>query len=187
VFKNKLHLTVNDWVIVLFIFCIPIVNFIFLLIWAIDRNTNIALRNLSRGLIKFNFICLIILIGIMVALGGKFSSLVNKSSLLNNQSVLTSKFSPITTSENKITFNNVIVENNMGISSVSGEVTNSDTKPHAFSLIVSFYDENQKMIGTAIGTVTNIDAGSTKAFNAISTSNVSNAKKYKVSVDSMLY
>lgn len=69
---------------------------------------------------------------------------------------------PAISAEKKITFNNLIIHTDFGISDVSGEVTNSDTKAHPFTMIVSFYDENKKLIGAAQGVVNNIDAGDTK-------------------------
>lgn len=74
----------------------------------------------------------------------------------------------------------------MGITTVSGEVQNSDSESHSFTLTVTFYDANNNIIGTANGVVNNIGPNQLKTFEGISTNNISNAKHYRVDIDTII-
>ncbi|NLA43534.1 VanZ family protein [Candidatus Saccharibacteria bacterium] len=93
-----------------------------------------------------------------------------------------------TAKENKpvIEFKNVVFSNNLGVTTVNGEAINNDTKAHSFTLKVSFYDENDKLLGTAVGAVNDLNGGDMKIFSAMGTGDFSNAAKYKVQVDTMV-
>ncbi len=90
------------------------------------------------------------------------------------------------TQQEEVSFTNVFVQSDMGITLVYGEVTNNDTKAHSFTLKVSFYDENNNLIGTAVGAVNDLNGGATKIFAATGTDDVANAASYKVQVDTMI-
>ena len=82
-----------------------------------------------------------------------------------------------------ITFNNVIVSTTSGITTVYGEVSNTTSKARSFTLKVSFYDKDSKLLGAAVGAVNNINGGATKIFSAIASGDYSGAANYKVQVD----
>ena len=84
-----------------------------------------------------------------------------------------------------IHFDNIIVSSSSGMTSVNGEVKNEDTKAHSFTLKVSFYDADQKLLGTAIGAVNDLNGGETKLFAAIASEDYTAAANYKVEVDTM--
>ena len=84
-----------------------------------------------------------------------------------------------------IHFDNVIVSSSSGMTNVNGEVKNDDTKAHSFTLKVSFYDADQKLLGTAVGAVNDLNGGETKLFAAIASKDYTEAADYKVEVDTM--
>lgn len=180
---EKNELSVNNWIIIFVLLAIPIVNIIFLIIWASNSGGNISLRNFSRAFFKLHLILIIIVIAFFVGGGNK---ILNNFSFSND-----SPFLPVTTTlhtsvENKIKFSNLITKTDFGFTTANGEVTNTDDVPHSFSFIVSFYDENKKLIGTANGIMDTIGSGQTKTFEAISTSNLSKAKNYKIDIDFLI-
>ncbi|MFB5192028.1 FxLYD domain-containing protein [Alicyclobacillus fastidiosus] len=86
-----------------------------------------------------------------------------------------------------ITFSNIIVKSDgFGDTIVDGEATNHDTKTHDFTLVVSFYDSNGKLLGTADGAVNELAGGDTKTFEAMATSDYISAASYKVQVDALV-
>lgn len=95
----------------------------------------------------------------------------------------------VSTENNKeipIEFSNTIMNTNTGITTVEGEAKNKDNKPHSFTIVVGFYDENGKLLGTASGAVNDLNAGDTKTYSAIASGDYSNAKSVKVQVDTMV-
>lgn len=86
----------------------------------------------------------------------------------------------------KIEFKNVIVNSNMGITTLYGEVNNSDSKAHSFTIKASFYDKSKKLIGTAAGAVNDLNGGTSKIFSALGTEDYSKADSYKVQIDTMV-
>lgn len=85
----------------------------------------------------------------------------------------------------RIHFDNIIVSLNSGMTNVNGEVKNDDTKAYSFTLKVSFYDADQKLLGTAIGAVNDLNGGEMKLFAAIASEDYTAAKSYKVQVDTI--
>ncbi len=85
-----------------------------------------------------------------------------------------------------ITFTNIIINTSSGFTTVNGEAINNDDKMHSFTLKVSFYDANKKLLGTAIGTVNELAPKDTKIFTAMATEDYSKADSYKVEVDTMV-
>lgn len=83
----------------------------------------------------------------------------------------------------KIEFSNILVNTDLGMTMVYGEVKNNDTKAHSFTVKVTFYDDAGKIIGTASGAVNDLNGGETKLFSAIGTDDISSATSQKVQVD----
>ena len=86
----------------------------------------------------------------------------------------------------KIEFKNIISKSNLGITTVYGEVNNTDTKAHSFTVKVSFYDKDKKLLGTASGAVNSLNGGSSKIFSALGTKDFSSADNFKVQVDTLV-
>lgn len=86
----------------------------------------------------------------------------------------------------KIEFGNTTLQNQVGITLVIGEAKNNDSKAHTFTLKVSFYDKDKKLLGTAVGAVNELNGGETKVFSAMATEDYTNADSYKVQLDTML-
>ena len=103
------------------------------------------------------------------------STLLEKTNLIEN-------LNP----KSKIEFKNVITNSNLGMTTVYGEVNNTDTKAHSFTLKVSFYDKDKKLLGTAAGAVNDLNGGSSKIFSAMGTEDYSKADSYKVQVDTVV-
>ncbi|MET3726835.1 hypothetical protein ABID52_000416 [Fictibacillus halophilus] len=85
-----------------------------------------------------------------------------------------------TNAESKISFDKIVYQNDYGLTTVSGETTNHDNKSHSYSFIVTFYNQNRNIVGTANGVVNNIEPGQTKTFEAISQDNMENVTNYRV-------
>lgn len=153
---------------------------------------------------KWWFWAIIILIIIVAAFSqtGKENSKTNDPNTSKNTNVTSTESSSKTTAEKttaqktdsteqanpktKIEFKNLITQNNLGITTVYGEVNNTDTKAHSFTVKVSFYDKNKKLLGSASGAVNNLNGGSSKIFTAISTQDYSSADSFKVQVDTLI-
>lgn len=89
-------------------------------------------------------------------------------------------------SQPKIEFSNVMLQSSTGITYVFGEAKNNDSNLHSFTLKVSFYDKDKKLLGTAVGAVNGLNGGSTKIFSAMASGDYSAADSYKVQVDTMV-
>lgn len=184
------NLSVNQWIGVLLLISIPVVNIVLIFVWAFagGQYPNKTLQNFSRALLKLSTIIIVICLGIVVAMGGKLASL--SSSRFFEETYYTPLQNPVTESSNiesKITFNNVVYQTVYGMTTASGETTNRDQKSHSYSVIVTFFDGNKNIVGTAFGIVSNIGPGQTKTFEAVAQSSLENAKSYKVDVDSVIY
>ncbi|EKQ51379.1 MULTISPECIES: FxLYD domain-containing protein [unclassified Clostridium] len=86
----------------------------------------------------------------------------------------------------KITFSNLVAKENSGITMIDGEVKNDDSKEHSFTIVVGFYDADNKLIGTATGSMNKLPAGATKTYSAMATGKFGKAAKYTVQVDSLV-
>lgn len=84
-----------------------------------------------------------------------------------------------------IEFSNYLATSNYGVTTLNGEAKNNDTKAHSFSIKASFYDTSGKLLGTAIGSISNINPGETKTYTTMSSSDLSKATNIKVQVDTM--
>jgi len=102
-------------------------------------------------------------------------------------SMTTSTGNSSTSSSSPVTFSNTVVKSDgFGGTEVDGEVTNNSGTTHDFTLVVSFFDANGKLLGTAEGAVNGLGAGQTKTFIAMGTSDYINAASFKVQVDTMI-
>jgi hypothetical protein len=86
----------------------------------------------------------------------------------------------------KIEFSDLLVKSQAGMTMIYGEAINNDSKAHSFTLKVTFYDGDNKIIGTASGAVNNLNGGDTKIFAAMTTDDISNTANQKVQVDTLL-
>ncbi len=91
-----------------------------------------------------------------------------------------------TNPKSKIDFTNVSLKSNFGLTTVIGEANNKDSEAHSFTLKVSFYDKDKKLLGTAVGAVNDLNGGESKIFTAMATEDFSKADSHKVQVDTMV-
>ena len=85
-----------------------------------------------------------------------------------------------------IEFSNIVIKDNLGLTTVEGECKNSDSSAHSFTIVVGLYDSSKKLIGTASGAINDIAAGDTMTFTAIGTEVINGAKSHKVQVDTLV-
>lgn len=93
------------------------------------------------------------------------------------------------TSENTsgdIAFTNILSTTNAGLTLVYGEAANSGSKAASFTLKISFYDKDKKLLGTAVGAVNDLNGGETTIFSAMASEDYSKADSYKVQVDTLV-
>lgn len=88
--------------------------------------------------------------------------------------------------EDNIGFTNIILSAHMGMTTVNGEVKNNGENAASFTIKVSFYDKDKKLLGTAVGAVNDLNGGSSKPFSAIAAEDYSDADSCKVQVDTMV-
>lgn len=60
--KNQSIVTIGDWIITMIIMCIPIVNFIMLLIWAFSNSTPVSKSNWAKVNLLFMALGFLLLI-----------------------------------------------------------------------------------------------------------------------------
>jgi len=89
-------------------------------------------------------------------------------------------------SKPQVEFKNIVVSTSYGITTVVGEAVNNDDKAHSFTIKVSFYDKDQKLLGTASGAVNDLNGGDMKIFTAMGSDDYSKADSYKVQVDTIV-
>ena len=82
-----------------------------------------------------------------------------------------------------VDFTNIIVKENYGMTTVEGEVKNNLSKNISFSLKVSFYDANKKLLGSASGYMSGLKSGETKTFSASAMEDYTNYASYKIQID----
>lgn len=69
--RNQSVVTVGDWILTLILMCIPIVNFILLLVWALSSSTPASKSNWAKATLLFmiiGFVLTIIFWGSFAAL-----------------------------------------------------------------------------------------------------------------------
>ena len=85
----------------------------------------------------------------------------------------------------KITVDNYdVVPSGYG-TEVQGEATNNDSVEHSVAIKATFYNESDRIIGTADGMVTQLAPGETKTFTLISTNVIRQHARMKVQVDAV--
>ncbi|WP_436664198.1 FxLYD domain-containing protein [Alicyclobacillus acidoterrestris] len=86
-----------------------------------------------------------------------------------------------------INFSNIILKDDgLGGTLVDGIATNNDKKTHTFTVVVSFYDANGKLLGEADAAVDDLGAGQSIPFEADALSDYTNAASYKVQVQTLI-
>lgn len=58
--KNQESLSVGDWMVVLFLISIPILNIIILFVWALSSDTNVTKSNFAKAVLMW-FLVIIVL------------------------------------------------------------------------------------------------------------------------------
>lgn len=93
---------------------------------------------------------------------------------------------PTQPANEKLTIFNTSFSAKAGYSEVVGEIKNNDGIKHIASLKATFYDVKGKIIGVAIGTVSDLAPGETKTINLMTTDSVAGYATMKVQVDALL-
>jgi hypothetical protein len=86
----------------------------------------------------------------------------------------------------KMTIKNSVYQDKDSMKQVVGEVTNNDTTKHTANIKATFYGNDGKILGTAIGTVMDVAPNETKTFNLYTNDEVTGYKDLKVQVDALL-
>lgn len=60
--RNQSVVTIGDWVITMILMCIPVVNFIMLLVWAFSNSTPVSKANWAKASLIFMVIGFVLLI-----------------------------------------------------------------------------------------------------------------------------
>lgn len=131
----------------------------------------------------------IVVIGIIIGIstGGKDGNTANNSSAkVSDNKNETNTTNVAKDTKSKIEFTNVVLQSQMGLTTVNGEAVNNDSNAHSFTLKVSFYDKDKKLLGSAVGAVNDLNGGETKIFSAMATEDYSKSASYKVQVDTMV-
>ncbi len=134
-------------------------------------------------------IAIIIVIGIIIAIfsnGNKDGTPPSANTQVVTNTTNTAATNNNATNKAQIEFTNVVSQSQLGITTVYGEAVNNDSKAHSFTLKVSFYDKDKKLLGSAVGAVNDLNGGETKIFSAIATGDYSAADSYKVQVDTLV-
>lgn len=126
----------------------------------------------------------IIVIGAIASAGNKSNTETVTNG--NSSNTNTSQQQPAEQKPEKVTIKNSTFQEANGLQQVVGEATNNDSAEHSAMLKATFYDANDKILGTAVGAVNDIAPGDTKTFNLLTSDDVSGYKDMKVQVDSLL-
>jgi hypothetical protein len=70
--KNQDTLTVGDWMIILLLISIPIINIIMLFVWALSSDTNETKSNFAKAVLMWFVVIIIIWILLFASLAGIF-------------------------------------------------------------------------------------------------------------------
>jgi heme/copper-type cytochrome/quinol oxidase subunit 2 len=70
--KNQDTLSVGDWMIILLLISIPIINIIMLFVWALSSDTNETKSNFAKAVLMWFVVIIIIWILIFASLAGIF-------------------------------------------------------------------------------------------------------------------
>ena len=87
----------------------------------------------------------------------------------------------------KITLSNATFKDVEGdFYNVLGEAKNNDTVQHDISLRATFYDASGNILGTAVGTLSDIQPGETKTYSLTGSDNIAGYARLKVQVNNLL-
>jgi len=70
--KNQDTLSVGDWMIILLLISIPVINIIMLFVWALSSDTNETKSNFAKAVLMWFVVIIIIWILIFASLAGIF-------------------------------------------------------------------------------------------------------------------
>ena len=70
--KNQDTLSVGDWMIILLLISIPIINIIMLFVWALSSDTNETKSNFAKAVLMWFVVIIIIWILLFASLAGIF-------------------------------------------------------------------------------------------------------------------
>jgi heme/copper-type cytochrome/quinol oxidase subunit 2 len=70
--KNQDTLTVGDWMIILLLISIPVINIIMLFVWALSSDTNETKSNFAKAVLMWFVVIIIIWILLFASLAGIF-------------------------------------------------------------------------------------------------------------------
>lgn len=90
--------------------------------------------------------------------------------------------------EEKISFDKVVIKpnENAGLTTVLGEITNNNKEKHSVEITITFYDEEGNILGIASGTVLDLPGNTTKTFEAYGKEIFPKDSKYKIQVTSII-
>lgn len=130
-------------------------------------------------------VLIFILLIAIVAIGAFIYNSTKTTVGTPNQTITTAP-EPTTDLNSQIVISNLTAKPlDSGYYQAIGEVKNLDSTKHSVSITVTFYDANNKILGTAPAFAENIQYNETKTFTAVSTSNVTGYKSIKAQVDSV--
>ncbi len=70
--KNQDTLTVGDWMIILLLISIPVINIIMLFVWALSSDTNETKSNFAKAVLMWFVVIIILWILLFASLAGIF-------------------------------------------------------------------------------------------------------------------
>jgi len=70
--KNQDTLTVGDWMIILLLILIPVINIIMLFVWALSSDTNETKSNFAKAVLMWFVVIIILWILLFASLAGIF-------------------------------------------------------------------------------------------------------------------
>ncbi len=90
--------------------------------------------------------------------------------------------------EEKISFDKITIKPNesAGLTTVLGEVTNNNNNKHTFEFMITFYNNEGEILGTANGVVFDLSSKSTKTFEASGNEVFPEDAKYKIQINNII-
>lgn len=132
---------------------------------------------------------ILIVVGIFIILAVAGSAMNTKEAVNNTNPTSNSAQTtpePAPAPKEKMTIKNTTFKPGSTLNEVVGEITNNDTVQHTATIKATFYDANNKILGTASGSVNEVAPSQTKTFNLITMDKVEGYKEMKVEVDTLL-
>jgi hypothetical protein len=91
---------------------------------------------------------------------------------INNKSII-----------NPIEWSNITIKTNSGYTKAYGEVKNIDSINHSFSIVITYFDMDGKIMGTGMDFISDLQPGQVKTFEAGSIEDFSTFKTYKLQIE----